>query len=364
MRIYRSFLSSENGSFAPAIALSAVPLLLALGIAVDYTSATTDRAQMQNALDSAVISITTMDRTASDEERRTTLQNVYAANGGPGTATLKSVSFDADGTMHASTSASYAMPTNFMSLARINNVEIDVSTSVRKNPSLIQAEFRIEKVSGWWDKTITVYGTRFGQTKAEALKQISYKFNGKGGTKGYGTTTMYSKDNNGKFTVIEQQQVCSTENKKANTPAGSFPGPFVDGDKVTTCAITVDSKDGGKVDVSQMSDLYLQMDVPSASSVKQPTTLKSNDTETSNRLYISDPSKKSTDPENPDNLVEIEKGKVVDIFTAVPCEETSKQAWEDGGNEVPAHPKNADFYYSVTGKCDFNKRPSVTSLVQ
>lgn len=353
MRIYRSFLSSENGSFAPAIALSAVPLLLALGIAVDYTSATTDRAQMQNALDSAVISITTMDRTASDEERRTTLQNVYAANGGPGTATLKSVSFDADGTMHASTSASYAMPTNFMSLARINNVEIDVSTSVRKNPSLIQAEFRIEKVSGWWDKTITVYGTRFGQTKAEALKQISYKFNGKGGTKGYGTTTMYSKDNNGKFTVIEQQQVCSTENKKADTPAGSFPGPFVDGDKVTTCAITVDSKDGGKIDVSQMSDLYLQMDVPSAS----PKTLKSNDPKTSDRLYISK-------PDDLDDLVEVENGKVVDIFTAVPCEKTSRQAWEDGGNTVPAPSYNADFFYSVTGKCDFNKRPSVTSLVQ
>ena len=360
MRNYRKFLSSENGSFAPAIALSAVPLLLAMGIAVDYTSATTDRAQMQNALDSAVIAITTMEKTATDSERQTTLQNVYSANGGPGSASLKSVSFDPDGTMHAKTSASYAMPTDFMSLARIKTVNIDVATSVRKNPSLIQAEFRIEKVSGYWNKTITLYGTRFGQSKAEALMQIDYKYNGKGGTKGYGTTTMYTKDAKNKFTVVNQQQECTTENKKSTTPAGTFPGPFVDGDKVTTCVMKAGGDEGAKIDVSQMNDLYLQMDVPSAS----PSTLKTNDPKTSDRLYIGDPNTPSNDSENPDNLIEVEKGNIVDIFTAVPCEQTSKQAWEDGGNAVPAHPRNADFFYSVTGKCDFNKRPSVTSLVQ
>ncbi len=47
MRNLRTFLRSDEGSFAPAFALSIMPLLLALGIAVDYTAATTDRAQMQ-----------------------------------------------------------------------------------------------------------------------------------------------------------------------------------------------------------------------------------------------------------------------------------------------------------------------------
>ena len=39
-------------------------------------------------------------------------------------------------------------------------------------------------------------------------------------------------------------------------------------------------------------------------------------------------------------------------------------AWEDGGNSVPAPVGNADFFYNVTGKCDFNKRPNNTRLTQ
>ncbi|MGB3644285.1 MAG: pilus assembly protein TadG-related protein [Mesorhizobium sp.] len=375
MRSYRKFLRSDEGSFAPAFALSLMPLLLALGIAVDYTSATTDRAQMQNALDSAIISITTMDRNATDAQRETILQSVYAGNGGRGTARLRSVSFDADGTMHASTSASYAMPTNFMNLANINNVTIDVDTSVRKNPALVKAEFNVDRVSGYWGKTMTLYGTPIGSSNASPLMKIEYaykefKFTYSVGTgnkkkdysvndpKGYGTSTTYIY--NGTTATKVGQQICTTT-ASFNAPkatAGVYISSGFDKNDPnkpmvyfsTTCPATT----GASVDVSSMNDLYLQMDVPSAN----PSKLKSNDPNTSDRLYIGVPSI------NNGQMIEVAKGKTVDIFTAVPCEQTSNQAWEDGGNPVPADVSNADFFYSVTGKCDFNKRPSVTSLVQ
>ena len=63
--------------------------------------------------------------------------------------------------------------------------------------------------------------------------------------------------------------------------------------------------------------------------------------------------------------VEVTGNAIVDIFAAVPCGETSDQAWEDGGNNPPLPDvTNADFFYSVMGKCDFNRRPSETLLTQ
>ncbi|TJV56457.1 MAG: hypothetical protein E5Y18_04935, partial [Mesorhizobium sp.] len=117
---------------------------------------------------------------------------------------------------------------------------------------------------------------------------------------------------------------------------------------LTTCTNTMYPANGAGavIDVSLMDVLYLQMDVPSAQTPK----LKSNDANTSNRLYI--------------DGVEVANGKLVDIFTAVPCGQPSQQAWEDGGNPVPAPVSNADFFYTVTGKCDFNQRPSQTVLTQ
>ena len=44
--------------------------------------------------------------------------------------------------------------------------------------------------------------------------------------------------------------------------------------------------------------------------------------------------------------------------------QTGYQAWEDGGNAVPAAVSNADFFYTVQGKCDYNQRPSDTVLTQ
>jgi Flp pilus assembly protein TadG len=350
----RRFLQSQNGSFAPLMAIAAVPLLLAVGLATDYSSAVSTRSKMQDALDSATLSLIGMPRTASDSDRQEKLQSIYSANGGHGTAKMLSTVFDADGTLHLSTSADYAMPTAFMSLAMISDVPIDVASTLVKKPRLVDATFKIDKASGYWNKTITLYGSEPDDKNPNGLMQIKYTYNGKGGSKGYGTTTVLTPDKDGKFTVIKQRQVCTTVNASGQMPAGAFR----DGNKYTTCTFDPNYGSGAKIDVSKMNDLYLQMDVPSASSSNQPTKLKSNDPKTSNRLYIGNPDIQDG------KLIEVAKNQVVDIFRAVPCGKTSGQAWEDGGNEVPADVSNADFFYSVTGKCDFSQLGSDTRLTQ
>ncbi|MEZ2328905.1 TadE/TadG family type IV pilus assembly protein [Mesorhizobium sp. RCC_202] len=380
-RLAKLFVASRNGSMMPMMVLLTIPLLVAVGFSIDYTSAVTTRSDMQNALDAAILSITTMPTTTSLGDRQTALQQAYDANIDPGkggTATLTSVNVAADGTATFTATATYSMPTNFMQIARIDTVPIGVGSSVRKTPALVQANFKVTKVSGYWDKTMTLYGTQFGQTNPQSLMKITYTYSnyqytytdrGKsytvGEPKGYGTATAYTV--NGTTQTMVQKQVCTTAGSTSaftNPPAGSIPGTTKDGNNNnktiyfnTTCATATypANGSGADIDVSQMDKLYLQMDVPSASSRGQPTTLKSNDAKTSDRLYVGTTAA---------NMPEVAAGQIVDIFSVVPCGQPGYQAWEDGGNDVPADVSNADFFYTVTGKCDYNRRPSETVLTQ
>ncbi|UVK42697.1 pilus assembly protein [Mesorhizobium sp. AR07] len=348
------FVRSRSGSFAPILILSMVPIIAAIGFSVDYTSAVQTRSDMQAALDAGILSITTMNVNSTLPQRQVALQQSFAANGAPAgaAATLNSFVVAADGTATAQATASFAMPTVFMQIARINTVPVSVASAVSKNPALVQATFKVTGVSGWWNKTMTLYGTQFGATVAKPLMTIVYTYGKTGDPKGYGTTTVNTITNSGgqDITTMVQQQVCTVGGAK---PVGAVTTTDANG---TTyyCVNTMfpPNGSGAVIDVSQMGGLYLQMDVPSGN----PKKLLSNDPTTSNRLY------NSNDPNIPP--VEIPTGQVVDIFGIVPCGTTGYQAWEDGGSPVPAPVSNADFFYNVTGKCAFNQRANQTLLTQ
>ncbi|RWA58200.1 pilus assembly protein [Mesorhizobium sp. M4B.F.Ca.ET.190.01.1.1] len=353
LRYASDFVRSRGGSIVPVFLMILVPLLLAVGLSVDYTSAVQTKSNMQNALDAAILSITTLPKTTTLADREKSLQQSFAANGGQGSATLDSFVVAADGTATAKASAHYPMPTNFMQIAKVDTVQVGVTSAVRKRPALVQTTFRVTKVSGYWNKTMTLYGTKFGDTVAKPLMTITYTYNGFGDPKGYGTAIVSTIS--GSTTTKVQQQVCTTATVKNfnSLPSGAITQTSGSKKYVTTCADTFYPANGtgAVIDVSQMDSLYLQMDVPSGS----PKVLKSNDPTTSNRLYIGT---------STTTMPEVATGQTVDIFTAVPCGQTGYQAWEDGGNPVPADVSNADFFYTVQGKCDFNQRPSNTVLTQ
>ncbi len=341
----------------PLAVMMIIPLITAVGFSVDYTSAVSTKDGMRNALDAGILAITTMPTTTSKADREVMLQQSYAANGGLGTATLNTVTIDAFGSATFTASASYPMPTNFMSIANIDTVQIGVNSAVRKTPALVETTFKVSKVSGHWGKTMTLYGTKFGATIAKPMMTIEYAYNGFGDPKGYGTTTVKTISNAGGadiYTTVQKQECkTATVNNFNNLPAGAITQTSGSTKYVTTCTNTMYPANGAGavINVSQMNALYLQMNVPSGN----PKVLKSNDPLTSNRLYIGP---------SATEMPEVVTGKTVDIFTAVPCGETGYQAWEDGGNPVPAPVSNADFFYTVQGKCDYNQRPSETVLTQ
>lgn len=372
LKIAGGFARSRSGSMMPLFFLMLVPLITVVGFSVDYTDAVQTRSNMQEALDAATLAITTLPPTTTQSARQQALQDNFTANNGQGTATLASFNVAADGTVTAQTSASYAMPTNFMTIARINSVPVAVASGVNKAPGLVQATFKIDKVSGYWNKTMTLYGTSFGATTAQKLMTASYvyspytysyKVSGRSYSiteaKGYGTTTTSLV--NGSTSTVVQTQTCSTTGSTSaftNPPSGAIVSSQYDNNSrstiyfQTTCATTnvPATGSGATVDVSQMGQLSLQMYVPTTN-----TTFKSDDAATSNHLYLGT---------TPTPLTEVDAGKMIDIFRVVPCSQTSYQAWEDGGNTLPADYTNADFVYNITGKCDFNQRPSLTALTQ
>lgn len=304
-------------------ALIMVPVAVAVGLAVDYNRGSHQRAGMQNALDAAILATTSMPRTATLAERRNLFQNVYLANEGTGRATLASFSIDADGRAHATASAEQLMPTTFMRLAGRRDQAVRVHSAVDKQPSLIETKFEVKIASGWWNKTMTLYGQKHGEANYRKLLVIDYAYNGLAQGKGYGKTTIYSVNANGALQVAQEQTCTSATSCSTVNPTGSS---------------------GAVIDVSEMNDLYLEM------RGGQPNVMRSNDPATSDRLYI--------------DGVEVERGKAVDIFSVVPCDIRSEQAWEDGGSPVPAPVANADFFYWVTGKCGYTQRPEVTQLTR
>ncbi|TIX22195.1 MAG: hypothetical protein E5V34_13805, partial [Mesorhizobium sp.] len=115
----RHFLNSESGSLAPILAIMLIPMCAALGFSIDYNSAVATKGSMQNALDAATLSITTLPTSTSLADRQVKLQESFTANSGQGTAKLDSFVVAADGTASINASASFAMPTNFMQIAHV-----------------------------------------------------------------------------------------------------------------------------------------------------------------------------------------------------------------------------------------------------
>lgn len=347
-RFFRRFANDDRGNIAVMTALLTLPLLSAIGLAVDYSSAVSYRSNMQNALDAATISIMSLPKDTTLADRKVKLQQFYLANGGAGATTLKTFNINNIGSSDSTTNAVAAMSTSVMSLAGYSKVNIGVKAAAYKEPALVEASFKIDSASGWWGKTMSVYGIAFGEDKPKKLLDIVYTYNNDGDSKGYGTTKISTvtqptsgKDKGKDVATLVQTQTC----KNQGTP------------KRLSCTTTNAAGQNGdaKIDVSTMDQLYLQMDIPAKSTANpqnpgKAVTLRTNDPAASDHLYV-------------DGL-EMPQGQLVDIFTVVPCGQESTQAWEDGGNALPAPVSNADFFYKVTGKCEFSQRPFGISLTQ
>ncbi len=296
--------------------------MLAVGMAVDYNLAANERSEMQNALDAAAFAALMLPDTATKADRQTTLQQVYETNGGDGAATIDGDLFTDTTGAALKVRSSHEVPTIFMAIAGTESIKVSAKSSVKKPVKLKTTRFKLSKVTGAWDKIVTLMGRPVGAVAYQPLLRMTYVLTS---LSGGSVTTMSKLDAQGKW-IDFYKTTCT---------------------KSSSCTNKVLSGDGtAEVDVSGMDDIYMQMDISAKvgavywSFKEKIRYLYSNDPNTSDQMFVAG---KQTP-----------KGTKVDMMAAVGC--TGKwieQRWEDGGGwDGAVNPwEGTDFRYEVIGGC-------------
>ena len=127
-RMINRFKRDTSGKVAIIFALSAVPMFMAAGAALDFVRASNTQAQMQAALDAGALAAAAS-RDLSDSDREDLANAVFKQNyaGVNGVTPTTAFSIE-DGTVVMS--ADMTMPTAFMRVAGLNTMDIGSSVTV------------------------------------------------------------------------------------------------------------------------------------------------------------------------------------------------------------------------------------------
>lgn len=337
----KKFLASKDGNFSVITGLTLIPIVLAVGLSVDYTSASNTRSSMQQALDAAVLEITHDGLAATDAG----LNAFYTGNAGSGSAKLAKLPTVIGNYAEIEAEATYAQPTAFMLIAGQPSVSIRVVSKVKVRLKPTSATFKLRMVSGWWDKSVTLLGVKENESIEKPLVRIDYKWNGITSTTPVGTTYLYKYDDNGAISLAAKMECLKQQTVRGVTT--TVPS----GDR-TDCKLTVGDENGVSRDVSEMDKLALQMNIVPAlqqgylnavndilSRPTLPLVLRTDNPLYSHHLYAQRPGETKA--------TAFPQGKAIDIYRLIGCGEEISQEWEDGGNFSAT-----DFIYSVTGKCE------------
>ncbi len=161
--------SSEEGGVATTLGLSLIPLLLALGLAVDGGLAYGTQNKLQGAVDAAALASA---RAASSEDGdvEADARMFFEANFPDDYLGGRLTDFDArfnEETGEVTVEAQVDMPTSFMSLAGINNVPVSVSSTAQQQLSGLELAMVLDTTGSMG------FADPAGGTKIDALKDAS-----------------------------------------------------------------------------------------------------------------------------------------------------------------------------------------------
>jgi Flp pilus assembly protein TadG len=126
--LLRRFGASQKGSVAIMFALSAIPVLLAVGASVDFVRYTALSTELQSALDAAALSAAAS-TDSPDSQRVALAKATFMENANNGEISKATVDFKIKGGAVLA-SAKYEMPTTFMRLASVDAMQIPAITEV------------------------------------------------------------------------------------------------------------------------------------------------------------------------------------------------------------------------------------------
>jgi Flp pilus assembly protein TadG len=133
-----AFWQERRGAVAATFGLAVVPIMLALGAAVDYERAALTRSRLQQALDSAVLA----GASQLPSQSVTVATNVFNSDAPTAGSPALSVAFQSSATSFSG-AATATLPTAFLGIAGINAVTVSASaaarfsTTVMVNPCIV-----------------------------------------------------------------------------------------------------------------------------------------------------------------------------------------------------------------------------------
>ncbi|PRD49683.1 TadE/TadG family type IV pilus assembly protein [Phyllobacterium myrsinacearum] len=303
MRNFKQFLKDKRGATAMTFGLLLVPLLGITGLAVDYTMASNERANLQNAADSAALagaSIFTGGNAQAAEDRA---RAFLRANLGD-KASAVSINFSAKD-QKVTVDLGGQTNTAFMHLLNQNKVQIGVTSSAFAPLKPSSASITVGDVYGWYFKRVTIVGVRNGTEKA--LGTVVYNPYDHKGANGRGTGS----------TVPTKSQMTTIN-------LDGYDGLYLKMDvKNDGCALGYRNPN--------VNDRYVKCVVDN-SQVNYDLTLKTNNDKQAQYLFVDG-------KQLPANQIP----KILDILS---CTGTHQHAWEDGGGW-----DQQDFFYTVVTTC-------------
>ena len=171
-RSLRGFASETKGSVAILFGLALIPIVLGVGVAIDYGRALIVREHMADAADAAALAIGSWPGLTQDEQKAKA-QQFFDANFPPtkiGTVGAIDVKFEGD---DIKVTVSGQVPTTFMKLANIDTVGIGVTNTITKRERNIELVLVLDTTGSMGQ------GGKLNAMKSAAKKMVDTLFDGK-----------------------------------------------------------------------------------------------------------------------------------------------------------------------------------------
>ena len=171
-RKFRCFVREAEGNVAILFGVALIPILLSVGVAVDYGRAMIVRDRMADAADAAALAIGSWPDLTPDQ-MKTKAQQFFDANYPPstlGTVGKLDVSFSGE---DINVSVSGSVKTTFMNLANVDHVDVGAKSTVTKKQRNIELVLVLDTTGSMGQ------GGKMAAMQSAAKKMVQTLFNGK-----------------------------------------------------------------------------------------------------------------------------------------------------------------------------------------
>jgi len=175
-RCWRRFARAQGGNLSLILGLSIIPLMLCMGVAVDYERAINARTQLQAALDTGALYAASyaMNNAGASGATLTTVSKPYTVQNyeDAGDATLSNYAV-VDNGQTVTASATVKLTTYFMSVAGVTSMSMNVQSTVQKTGVNIEVSLVLDNTNSMNSVNASTGNTAIADLKTAAQKFVN-----------------------------------------------------------------------------------------------------------------------------------------------------------------------------------------------